>query len=276
MADASHDNAPSKWTKWSTYRSLGGLGVLAILWTALPPLCSIALFAWMPTISEWLRSHGDEGPLVYAGAFALLAGVGALPTYAQSGLGGYAFGWQIGIPAALAGFAGGAIIGYAIARAVAGDKAVRLIESDARAKAVRDALVRDRDAGGGFGSALGMVALIRLGPNSPFSLGNLAMAAAKVPFWPYVLGTVLGMAPRTAVAVLIGSLIKGALTKDTLKEAAPLWVWLAGIAITLVIFGGLAMIGKAAFDKVANRPSLGPGAATGPGAGTEGAIDAAQ
>jgi uncharacterized membrane protein YdjX (TVP38/TMEM64 family) len=234
-------------------RDCGPVGVLAVLWTALPPVCSIALFTYMPTISAYLKSHEGSGPFIYSGAFAVLAGIGCLPTYAQSGLGGYAFGWQVGIPAALAGFAGAAVIGYGIARAVSGERVARLIQADPRARAVRDALVRDRDAGGGFWSTLGMVALLRSPPNSPFSLGNLAMAAAKVPFWPFVLGTVIGMAPRTAVAVVIGSLVAGALTKESLDQAAPRWVWIAAIIISVAIFLLIGWIAQRAVNKVTAR-----------------------
>ena len=239
---------------WSLLRELGPVGVLAFIWTAAPPLCSIPLFAYMPRISEWLRSHPEgglvSGPTVYAGAFALLAGIGVLPTYAQSGLGGFAFGWQMGIPLALAGFAGAAVIGYGIARVVSGDRAMKLIERDKRARAVRDALVKDREGGGsGWWKTTLMVALLRLPPNSPFALSNLAMSAAKVPFVPFVVGTVLGMAPRTALAVVIGSLVKGALTEDTLKDAAPKWVWIVGIAVSLVVFVFVGWIGKRAVDR---------------------------
>lgn len=242
---------------WRFMRSLGPIGVLALCWTAAPPLFSIALFAYMPTITNWLISHEGLAGFAYQASFALLAGIGVLPTYAQSGLGGYAFGWQAGIPLALSGFMGASVIGYYIARAVSGERAMKLITANPKALAVRDALVRDRPGLGGMLATIGMVALLRMPPNSPFALTNLAMAAAKVPLVPFVIGTVLGMAPRTAIAVFIGSLVQGTLTRDTLDKAAPAWVWYVGIAISLVIF---VLIGRVAQRAVERATSSTPSA----------------
>lgn len=244
---------PPALTLVGVVRKLGPVGILAVIWTAGPPLCSIPLFAYMPTISAWLRSHDAGGVAIFTGVFALLAGVGLLPTYAQSALGGFAFGWQIGIPGALGGFAGASVIGYWIARAASGERVMLLIDGNPRARAVRDALVRDKQAGGTWLSTMCMVALFRLPPNSPFALSNLAMAAARVPFGPFVVGTVLGMAPRTGVAVVIGSLVDGALTGEALDNAAPRWVWGVGIGVSLLIFLFIGNLGKRAVERVTRQ-----------------------
>jgi uncharacterized membrane protein YdjX (TVP38/TMEM64 family) len=95
-----------------------------------------------------------------------------------------------------------------------------------------------------------MIALLRLPPNSPFALTNLAMSAAKVPFLAFIVGTVIGMAPRTAIAVVIGSLVQGALTEDTLKDAAPAWVWWVGIAVSIAVFLFVGWLGSRAVERV--------------------------
>jgi uncharacterized membrane protein YdjX (TVP38/TMEM64 family) len=76
------------------------------------------------------------------------------------------------------------------------------------------------------------------------------MAAAKVPLLPFVVGTVLGMAPRTAIAVFIGSLVQGKLTRSTLDQAAPAWVWYVGIALSLAIFILIGRLAQRAVERV--------------------------
>jgi hypothetical protein len=58
------------------------------------------------------------GVVLYLAAFAVLGGLALLPTYAQSLLGGWAFGFAGGLPVVLAGFAGAALVNYAIAARV--------------------------------------------------------------------------------------------------------------------------------------------------------------
>ena len=93
---------------------LGRLGPAAILggvWTVLPALGGFALLAMVGPVSDWLNSHQEYGPFVYAAAFIIAAGIGVLPTYSQAVVGGWAFGPVIGTIAALAGFVGASLVG---------------------------------------------------------------------------------------------------------------------------------------------------------------------
>jgi uncharacterized membrane protein YdjX (TVP38/TMEM64 family) len=232
---------------------LGAAGVLGVLALALPPVSGGLLMTYMRTVSEWLRSHHDAGLAIYIGLFALCAGLALLPTYAQSALGGYAFGTALGVPAALAGFALAAVIGYEIGRLASGDRVERALARKPRWQAVRDALVRDHEARG-FVKTTGMVALLRFPPNSPFALVNLLMASVKVPRGPYLLGTIIGMAPRTAVAVAIGATVKEFTTAE-LSKAMPLWLWIAGIAVMLVVLVVVGVIAERAIARLGPAPA---------------------
>ena len=236
-------------------RSLGPTGVLGVLWTVFPPLCSIPLFLYMPQIADWLKSHGSLGVAMYMVTFAVLAGVALLPTYAQSALGGYAFGLAVGAPAAIVGFGVASLIGFGIARRVSRDRVEQLIETQPKWRAIREALLGPTDDAGvrtpaGFWKTTGMVALIRMPPNSPFALTNLVLASVKVPLGSFVLGTMVGMAPRTTIAVFIGSLVEGALTEDNLKQVAPAWLWYVGIAVSIAIMVIIALIAQKALNRV--------------------------
>jgi len=225
-----------------TVRRLGAVGPLAVIAATLPALGGFALLYFIRDIADWLASHGAAGPLVYVTGFALLAGLALLPTYAQAVLGGFAFRFEVGFPAALSGFLGGALLGYAVARRASGERAKALIDQHARSRAVYDALL-----GGGFLKTLAIVTLVRLPPNSPFAIMNLALAAAKVPLRQYLPGTLLGMAPRTAAAVYIGSTLE-----DVADQSRPLWLTVASIAAAIVVVVLIGHIANRALSRLAS------------------------
>lgn len=236
---------PAQETMGSLFKRSGAAGPLAVVASVMPAIGGFALLGSLNIVGPWLQSHGIGGVFLYAAAFAILAGLALLPTYAQAVLGGWAFGFAAGFPAALAGFFGGALIGYGIAWGATGDKVKTIIDEHPKWKAVREALV-----GSGFWKTLGIVALLRLPPNSPFALTNLVMAAAKVPRFPYLLGTLIGMAPRTGVAVYIASQIQDVATA---AETRPKWMIFAGIGLTLLVIVVIGHIAKKALEKVTGQ-----------------------
>lgn len=258
---ATERRAEVKVTVGGIFGRLGMAGPLALMWSVLPPLGSIVLFMYLSTVGQWLRGHEHTGVVIYACAFAVLAGVALLPTYASAILGGWAFGFGLGYPAALAGFAGGSMIGYLIGRFAARDRAVQLINEHAKWRVVRRALVGEAAdgtgrIGHGFWKTVGVVTLLRLPPNSPFALTNLVMAAVKVSFLPYWIGTLLGMAPRTGAAVYIAATLRQQAAEDVAKQRP--WWWIAvGIVLTFVVLGVLGTVAKRAIAKMAREPGDG-------------------
>lgn len=211
----------------------------------MPPLGGILLLAYIGDISDWLQTHQAMGVVLYALIFMFSAGFGALPTYSQALLGGWAFGPVVGFLAAWAGFIGASMVGYTIARTVSRRRVERMIEDNAKAKAVRDALI-----GHGLVRTTAIVALIRVPPNSPFALTNLAMAASGVRLMPYIIGTALGMAPRTFAAVWLAA--EGAKRGDNLADLFKrdkLEIVIA-LAITFAVLGVIGFIAKKALAKV--------------------------
>lgn len=223
-------------------RKLGPTGVLGILWGTMPAVLGILLLANIETLSAWLKQNPTYGFAGYVCVFMVSAGLGLLPTYAQSILGGWVFGVKWGLPGALAGFAGGAVIGYFIAKTVSHHRVEEVIEARPKWRAVRDALV-----GGGFWKTLGMVSLVRVPPNSPFAITNLVLSTTGVPLVPYTLGTAIGMLPRTAVAVGLAAAAASSGAegiRDFLSQSARnKYLLVGGIAVMVVV---LAIIGKIA------------------------------
>lgn len=235
-------------------KDLGHVSILAAVCATLPALGGFLLLGTMAALKPTFDRMGSAGPLVYAGAFAVASGFALMPTYAMSIASGVFFGFTMGGVAAVVGVTIGAAIGYAWSALLARKKAMQVIDRDKRARAVRDALA-DR---GGLGT-IGVVALLRVPPNSPFAITNLVMSATHVKFAPFIVGTAIGMAPRTLLAVWIGSTI-GDLLK-ALKGGAGPWKLVGigvSIAVALTIFWLFGRWSKQALARLREAEGVAP------------------
>ncbi|MGP1309004.1 MAG: TVP38/TMEM64 family protein [Phycisphaerales bacterium] len=260
--NATAPSTPAPEKKPSLLARLGPAGILGLLWGTLPALGGIFLLARIDYASEWLRSHGAaESVFVYTSIFIVSAGLGFLPTYAQSILAGWVFGIWLGIPAALTGFGGAAMIGYAIARYVSKDRVEKVINEKPKARAVRDALIRS-----GFWRSLLIVTLVRIPPNSPFALTNGVLAASGVRLLPYTIGTVIGMTPRTAAAVILANhwASEGAKNIQEAVRERGFGMFLFGIVTFFIVLGVIGFLANKAIAKVTEQQAADSAAAEAP------------
>ncbi|MBL0920861.1 MAG: TVP38/TMEM64 family protein [Phycisphaerales bacterium] len=235
-------------------KDLGHVSVLAAVCATLPALGGFLLLGTMAALKPKFDEMGGAGPFAYTGAFALACGLALMPTYAMSIASGVFFGFTVGGGAAIVGVTVGAAIGYLWSAALARKKAMAVIDRDRRARAVRDALA-DR---GRIGT-IGVVALLRVPPNSPFAITNLVMSATHVKFVPFIVGTAIGMAPRTLLAAWIGSTI-GDLLK-ALKGGAGPWKLISigvSIAAALTIFWLFGRWSKQALARLREAEGVAP------------------
>lgn len=232
-------------------RSLRGLGALAACWTFLPALAGFFLLAKLGDASDLLRAiETDLGRIaaiaIFASFFAVTSGLGVLPTYAQAILAGWAFGATGGSVGAILGITAGAMVGFGLARLVSGERVQAIIDARPVVAAVRDAIL-----GAGAIRATYIVGLLRLSPNSPFALSNLALGGARTPVMPYLLGTMFGMAPRTVLAAVFAA---GAAADGSRDLAAVVrergWsVTLAGVVVLVIAIVVIGSIGKRALRR---------------------------
>lgn len=232
------------------FERLGPAAWLGVAWAILPALGGILVLINMGSISAFLHGEAQAGPMrealgvaTYVLIFIVSAGCGFLPTYSQAILAGYAFGVPVGFVAAWIGFGGASILGFIIARRFARERAEREINKNVKARVVRDALIES-----GFGKALLIVTLVRIPPNSPFSLMNLILCASGVRKRVYIIGTLVGMAPRTFAAVLIGSQVTQLVGRDDIKT--PRWMVIVGIVLTLVVLGVIGAMANRALKRL--------------------------
>lgn len=229
-------------------QDLGRTGVLAVLWTVTPALSTIFLVAYLGDVSTWFASFGTAAPWLFAAAFAVVAGLGLAPTYSLSFLAGWTFGFWFGSASALVALLGAALVGFAIAHRVSAAHARGLIARFPKAEAVRLSLV---DRGALRGGAV--VALLRVPPNSPFSLTNLVLGTSGIRTAPYTIGTLLGLAPRTAVYVGMGAAGAASGAKDLGEALAegPGWpVIVAGVVLVIVVLDQIGRMARRALEQI--------------------------
>ncbi len=228
-------------------KRLGPAAWLGIAWTIMPGVMGILLLTNMDPVAEKLDTLGfPQNLLMYIGIFVVTAGLGLLPTYSQAILAGFAFGIAWGFPAALLGFAGASVIGYFIANRVARKRVEQEIHNHPKAEIVRDAFIRH-----GYARALLILTLLRVPPNSPFALMNYVMSVSGVKLVPFLIATIVGMAPRTLAAVWIGSGIESWDDRET-----PKWIFITGIVLVLLILGILGKLANKAIEQAMKRGEI--------------------
>ena len=210
----------------------------------MPPLSGIVLLGTLNRLGPWLRLQEGAGVALYIGGFAVLGGLALLPTYAPSLLGGWAFGAWWGSVAALAGFLGAALIGYALSRRVSGDRLQALLSEHTKWNAVYEALLRS-----GFWKATLIVTLLRLPPNAPFAATNVTMAALRVPVGPYAIGTCAGLAPRTSAVAALGA----SLSTLDVTDAGQAGYFAGGLILTFVALGIIGWMARGALRDLEAR-----------------------
>ena len=168
------------------------LAAAVVAAVALAQIVGVDLRRWSPeTIKAYMLSFGQLAPVVYL----LVYGQPIIPLPASLMMlaSGLAFGPVWGSAAALAG---GTI------RACSQFLLVRLLGRQAAAQLFKDRLVKLRSRIGE--RAITTVMLIRIVPNLPFDVQNCALALSGIRFWPYALGSFLGLIPGVLVYVYFG------------------------------------------------------------------------
>jgi uncharacterized membrane protein YdjX (TVP38/TMEM64 family) len=201
----------------------------------------IVALALAYTHADALRGGGlGVGALLLVGG-ALGCGLALLPTHVLSLLCGWAFGVPMGLAVALSGATLGSPLGYGIGQCLAGPGVLRMIARNPRAVVVCEAITRGSPA-----RAFVLIGLLRLSPVVPYGSTNVLAAVFSVPMMPFLLGTLLGLAPRAAAVVFIGA---GLERLDAHASVSP-WLWGLGIAATLAAVVIMGWVAKRAIDRL--------------------------
>lgn len=142
----------------------------------------------------WVAGLGGYGPPVLGGAY-VLAALMMLPVWAMTIAAGALFGVRVGLITMSLASTAAAALAFLIARHLARDPVLRLAQRHPRFQALDWAI---GDAG------WRIVALLRLVPVYPFSIGNYLFGVTGVRFVPYVITSWATMLPSTFLYVYAG------------------------------------------------------------------------
>jgi len=172
-----------------------------------------------------VATFGPWGPVVFGTAYfiaAVLFVPGSALTLAAGAIFGLAGGFAtVSVSSTLAAGAS-----FLIARYLARERVRRMAESNRTFGAIDKAIAQ-----GGWK----IIALLRLSPAVPFSLGNYLYGLTPVRFWPHILASWIGMMPGTFLYVYLGYAGKTAAAGGSGKNPWQYVLLGAGLLATIVV-----------------------------------------
>ncbi|MEQ1765260.1 MAG: VTT domain-containing protein, partial [Pyrinomonadaceae bacterium] len=189
----------------------------------------------------WMHANAMVGSLFFVLGVLVLSGFALLPPNLIGILAGWAFGFWFGLFLLISAIVGSALIGYLISRRLTGETLTRLTSRNVRANAIHQALTNE-----GFVRTSTIVTLMRMSVVMPYAFTNFFLAAARVPISSFLLGTFLGMLPRSAAMALIGAGLS-TLTFDGFNDR---WFLLAGIPATVILIIVIGVLSRRALDRL--------------------------
>lgn len=208
------------------------VAALIYLWTQAP------VMQWIDTLRLWILSLGWTGVVAFVVLYVVITIVLG-PATALTLMAGLAYGaWGFVLVVSSATLA--AAVAFLIGRYLAHDRVNRWIADKPKLLALNRAVSEE---------GWRVVALMRLSPVLPYGLQNYLFSVTHVGFMPFVVATLLGIMPATALYVYIGSLGQAIGRASTLQ-----WVLGAvGLAATAVVAVVVGRRAKQALDKQAAR-----------------------
>jgi len=204
--------------------------VLIIVWSVLP------LSEWIEKFRLWILELGLFGVIAFAVIYVLLTVVLG-PSSALTFAAGLAYGFW-GFPLVVVSATVGAAAAFILGRYVAHRKVLAMVERNPRLNSLHQAISDE---------SWRVVALLRLSPLIPYGVQNYLFSVTNIPFVPYVVATLFGIMPATALYVYIGSLGSAATGEGGLMK----WSLIAAglVATALVAW----LVGKRASEVLARH-----------------------
>lgn len=206
----------------------------------LPVVGVVVLAAYAPGIERELDRMGPAAAaLLVMPAGIVLSGMALLPTHAVSLAMGWLFGGTIGSLLAWLTVAGAAMVGHGFGTRLAGPSS-RWLDPTSRIARVRAAVLESSDPRAGL-----LIALLRLSPAAPFAATNVALAAVGVKRSVFLVGSVIGLAPRVFVVAWLGA---GMSRLDLTRPTSPPLL-AVGVLATIAVLVGVGSLARAALRR---------------------------
>ncbi|MCY7374931.1 MAG: VTT domain-containing protein [Pyrinomonadaceae bacterium] len=227
-----------------SFRELDRVAMLGAATAIVPIVNSTLLLVFAPTAGDWLRENWQIGMLIYVLAAWLACGFALLPTNVIGILCGWAFGFPLGICLHMAAIVGAALISSYVLSPLVGKDFQNFLAHHEKAKVLHQSLLNQN-----LRRTTLVITLLRFSPAMPFSTTNLLMTAARVPLSAFLIGTFVGMLPRSAAVVFFGA----GLSELNLSEPFNFWTFGFGFAATLVSVVVISYFSKQALAKMTSE-----------------------
>lgn len=165
------------------------------LFAILPLLAGSAMAFWALDHKEWLLSLSGVQWLLVFSAMAIPIAFSLIPNTLAGILAGYFIGMW-GLAGMCLSFFLASVIGYFFGRRL--DSGLK--EQIFRIWPSAEKAIQKLE-----GNSVSVVMAFRLLPVPPFAVGNLLLAWLRIPLSSFLLGSMVGMIPRMAVVVWLGS-----------------------------------------------------------------------
>ena len=152
-----------------------------------------SLLQWFTSSQDFFIQRGWVGVLLFAGAIVVMQ-MFIAPMSPVAIAAGFGFGFGRGWVAITIGTALGATVNFLISRYVARGPVARSLEKNEKFRLIDAAIGKE---GWKF------VFLIRFVP-MPFGLANYAYGLTAIPFWPYLLASIVAIIPANTFLVYLG------------------------------------------------------------------------
>lgn len=211
----------------------------------LPMVGMFFLLDHLSALGEWIRGNLPWTALLLVAVSVVALSTAVTPTLIVSALTGWCLGVAWGFPVAMTSIMLSSIPAYLGARWFAGDSAMQIIRDHPKWARVHVALLEQR-----FAREVWIITLLRLPPLAPFAFTNTAFAAMNVAWPSFLLGTLLGMTPRTLASVFIGAQMREQLMAFDPKAGPPPWFTLTGGAVACAVLVLVSVLARRELRRV--------------------------
>ncbi len=212
------------WIRWVRLASLAIIVLSLVILVRLLPVDRLVAL-----LSAKVESLGVWGPATFAAVY-VLAAVLFVPGSALTLAAGAVFGLATGLVVVSLASTTAAALSFVIGRYLARDTVRQWAARNPRFAAV------DRAIGQ---KGWKIIALLRLSPAMPFSLGNYLFGVTSIAFWPYVLTSWLAMLPGTLMYVYLGYAGRAGLSAaaggDSSRSAGQWALLVVGLIATVAV-----------------------------------------
>lgn len=224
------------------YSKRSRLSLILLLFAVVPTLISSSALLVLRE-NEMLITGESLGSYLLYFAIATVAMAFALaPTTFVSILTGYFFQWS-GLPGMLISYLGAIIIGMLLGEKISTWFVGGFIAEDEKLK---DFFARLKER------TFLMIVLGRLSPHLPFAMMNMAFASMRVPWGSYLVGSFIGMLPRTLLSFYLGMNVRE-IYSFALNPREDQWMNIATIALVLITTAGITWLIKNALRRESRR-----------------------